>query len=374
MNQHHRHTELPSENIYIDTVGELDNFCAHATTASWLGLDTEFMRVRTYYPQLCLLQVSTPEVVACIDPKAIGDLAPIYHCLRNSHTTVLMHAARQDMELLLSEAGTLPDSLFDTQLAAAFCGYGDQIGYAGLVQAITGVELGKAFTRTDWCKRPLSAGQVSYAEDDVRYLGTLYEVLSEKLQELGREEWFAEDNRQLLDADLYRNDPAEAWRRIKVWNNLDDLAYARVMRLAEWREATAQLDNLPRNWVMRDPDLLRLAGEGAGKPSLVEELISQKARRRKQWVNELHALLESTPDDRDLVQAARRKPQPPSPQQQKRADKLMQQIRDRAEKLDIPASLLATRRDVNQWVTNDEEEAISTGWRRELLQDMVMNV
>ncbi|RTZ61057.1 MAG: ribonuclease D, partial [Gammaproteobacteria bacterium] len=315
---------------YIDTGLALATFCEQQAQTPWLGLDTEFMRVRTYYPQLCLVQMSTPDSINCIDSRAIGDMSPLYDLLTREGLVTIMHAARQDMELILAESGKLPHFVFDTQIAASFCGYGDQIGYAGLVEAITGVKLGKAYTRTDWCKRPLSAGQIDYAEDDVRYLGEIHDVLLNRLRELGREEWFLQESESLLDADAYVIRSQDAWRRVKTRSRMTPVQHQCMMALAAWREETAQHEDLPRNWVMRDPELIKLVFEYDKVDGAVDSAISQRARQRKRWSDELEQLLAETKQspDPDTVQEPR--PQPMTGSQQKQADRIMAQLKQLA--------------------------------------------
>ena len=372
-NRHHdRLAERPAssthEGAYINREAALSNYCEQQAQAPWLGLDTEFMRVRTYYPQLCLVQVSSPDSINCIDPRAIADLSPLYHLLTRAGLVTIMHAARQDMELILAESGKLPHFVFDTQIAASFCGYGDQIGYAGLVEAITGVKLGKAYTRTDWCRRPLSAGQIDYAEDDVRYLGEMYQVLQKRLRELGREDWFLQESASLLDADAYVIQPRDAWRRVKTRSRMTPVQHQRMMALAAWREDTAQREDLPRNWVMRDPELINLVFEYDKVDGAVDRAISERARQRRRWRAELEQLLveiEQSPEPA-TQQAAR--PEPMTGSQQKQADRIMAQLKQLAQQLQMSSALLATRRDVNRMVRDGGLQSLS-GWRKELLED-----
>lgn len=372
MNNQHRHKDRPISSRhngqYIESDSVLAEYCEQQALTPWLGLDTEFLRVRTYYPQLCLVQVSSPDTIHCVDPQAVGDMSPLYDLLTRESLTTIMHAARQDMELVLAESGKLPSFVFDTQLAASFCGYGDQIGYAGLVEAITGVTLGKAYTRTDWCKRPLSAGQIDYAEDDVRYLGEIHDVLRDRLRELGREDWFVQESAGLLEADTYTIKPEEAWRRVKFRGKMTPEQHQRLLALAGWRERTAQQEDLPRNWVMRDPELINLVFEFGQEAGALKNAISERARQRRRWTNELEELLVKTDQAPAPDNGHQPRPEPMTGSQQKKADKIMARLRDLADKMQLSSALLATRRDVNQIVRDGNLQSLS-GWRKEVLEE-----
>jgi len=188
----------------IDNPSALADLCRTLASSPWIALDTEFLRERTYYARLCLIQVGTPQLVACIDPLALEDLGPLHALLADRGLRKVLHAARQDLEVFndLDSGGgrhAVPAPVFDTQVAAAYLGYDDQIGYAALVAAVTGVTLDKAHTRTDWSVRPLSAAQLQYAEDDVRYLVPVYEVIRERLLAAGRLAWVEDDCARLTE-------------------------------------------------------------------------------------------------------------------------------------------------------------------------------
>ncbi|HED17598.1 MAG TPA: ribonuclease D [Gammaproteobacteria bacterium] len=201
---------------YIDNDATLKNFCDELQQHDTLFLDTEFIRETTYYPVLCLIQVATAEHSACIDPITINDLSPLMDVLYNAKITKVVHAGRQDMEILFQLNGKLPSPLFDTQIAAAFLGYGEQIGYGELINRELGVQLDKSHSRTDWKKRPLSTAQVEYALDDVRYLAKAYPRLVEKLQSLRRLQWVQEESAGLEQSVLYTNPPDKMWLRSSV--------------------------------------------------------------------------------------------------------------------------------------------------------------
>jgi ribonuclease D len=237
-----------------DFVSALDRFAASPV----LALDTEFMRERSYRPQLCLVQLGDAAQQVCVDPLAVDDLAALGARLTDSRQIKLVHAAAQDLEVLHQRLGILPAPLFDTQLAATLCGVGEQIGYAALIERLLGVVLDKSSSRTDWAQRPLTPEQYRYALDDVRYLPEVHALLSKSLDALGRAEWMREDCAAQLDPSRWTVEPLEAWRRVKAWQRVPKTAFSRLRQLAAWRERQAQERDLPRRWVMDDDSLLHL--------------------------------------------------------------------------------------------------------------------
>ena len=201
--------------LYIDSDAALTQFCSEIQHSKWLAIDTEFLREKTYYPQLCLIQIANDDTIACVDPIAIKDLTPLLDLLYQPDITLVFHAARQDLELLYLLKNSLPPNLFDTQLAATILGDGDQIGYGNLVKQRLDVSLDKAHSRADWTQRPLSPEQLEYAADDVRYLRELYHQMSADLEKQQRTEWLKEDFAALSNADNYVADPETIWRKIR---------------------------------------------------------------------------------------------------------------------------------------------------------------
>ena len=228
--------------------------------APFLAVDTEFMRERTYYPQLCLVQISDGTTAVAIDPLAKGlDLAPLWALMRDSAIVKVFHAGQQDMEIFLHQMGQLPAPIYDTQLAAMVCGLGDQVGYDKLVKSMLGIDIDKTSRFTDWSKRPLSNRQITYALDDVIYLAQLYPQMKKHIADNGRTDWLDEEYAKSNDPATYVIAPQDAWRRLKI-RNMRAPALRRLMHLAAWRETEAQQRDLPRNRVLRDETLIDLAG------------------------------------------------------------------------------------------------------------------
>ena len=330
--------------------------------AQRVALDTEFMRVDTYYPRLCLLQFGIPGRVFCIDPLAVPDCAPLAPMLAAPGQAKLMHAARQDLEALQVHGGLGVAPVVDTQVAAALLGLPEQAGYAWLVEHCCGVVLDKTQTRTDWAQRPLSEAQWEYAAQDVLWLEPVLEVLLQRLDALGRRTW--------LEEECARLGPEEAsppWQRLKglaQWQGRD-LAVAQA--LAEWRETLAQRTNRPRAWLLRDETLYALAKQ---RPATMNELARLPAMAPGTVRRHGAELLE-------LVQAAA-KERAPEPMESGRLDadqlaalaRLSARVKAYAAELGLASTTLASRRDLERVVCGQPVPRLQGGWRREILGDL----
>ena len=245
----------------IATTADLEVLCKDLASAEFLTVDTEFMREQTYYPNLCLIQVAGPEHEATIDPLSPQlDLKPFWELMAAPDQVKVFHAARQDLEIFHILGGLIPRPVFDTQVAAMVCGFGDQISYVNLVRSISGAELDKSSRFTDWSKRPLSDKQLQYAIGDVTHLRDVYRRLSAQLTKTGRESWLNEEMATLTDPATYQQDPELAWQRLKL-KVKNRRALAVLMSLAAWRERAAQKQNVPRQRIMRDDALYDIANQ-----------------------------------------------------------------------------------------------------------------
>jgi ribonuclease D len=253
----------------IDRTDDLAALCERLAAETFVTVDTEFMRERTYWPELCVVQVAGASEVAVIDAEASGmDLAPLGRLLADTRVMKVFHAARQDIEIFVLKFGDVPRPLFDTQVAAMVAGFGDQVGYDSLVSALTGGHIDKAHRFSDWSARPLSAAQIAYAAADVTYLRGVYERLCERLRSDGRLEWVAEEMAELGDPATYRPDPERIWERLRPRSN--NRRYLGLIRaIAAWREREAQRVNIPRQRLLRDETLLEVA---ATAPETAEQL------------------------------------------------------------------------------------------------------
>jgi ribonuclease D len=257
----------------IKTTSELSKFCTYASKFDYLTVDTEFLRERTYYPKLCLIQLAIPSdqeanavLVDPLDNKL--DLSPLYELFSNSNVVKVFHAARQDLEIFFHDKNIIPNPLFDTQLAAMVCGFGEQVGYETLVRSICKVNLDKSSRFTDWSLRPLTDSQKDYALADVTHLRQIYEYLKSELKKNKREAWVQEELNILKNPETYITRPNEAWKRIKIRSNSSKFLGI-VSKLAEFREKYAQQNDIPRNRVFKDDALMEIASL---KPKSFDEL------------------------------------------------------------------------------------------------------
>ncbi|MBF8291213.1 MAG: Ribonuclease [Steroidobacteraceae bacterium] len=335
-----------------------------------IALDTEFVRERTYYPRLCLVQVSVADSLALIDPLAIADARVFVGPLMDPGRPKLLHAARQDVEALLPLTGTPLAPVFDTQLAAALLGFAAQIGYAELVRLVLGVELAKGHARTDWARRPLSPEQLAYAADDVRYLPALAALLDERLTAAGRRGWMEEESAALTDIRLYRVEPAEAWRRLKGLERLQPAVQHAIRALARWREERAMERDLPRGWVLPDAALYEIA---QARPRTRDDLLRiagvSRAAADRVGGEILKALAdESGVTDNLIADDGSRA----SPEQLRQLKTLQQRLLTIAGELEIQPEVLATRRDLTALVRGERELPILSGWRRAVVGEPLL--
>ena len=259
--------------ITITTTDGLQAFCDKAASAPYVTVDTEFLRERTYYSKLCLVQLAVPgkaeDDAVLVDPLAKGlSLEPLYDLFRNTDVVKVFHAARQDIEIFCVEGEVIPTPLFDTQVAAMVAGFGEQVGYETLVRKIAKAQLDKSSRFTDWSRRPLTEAQQAYALADVTHLRVIYEFLAGELEKSGRRPWVEEEISILTDPSTYRIEPEDAWQRVKTRTNSGKFL-AIVRELAKFRETYAQTKNIPRNRVVKDDALLELAST---KPKSLKDL------------------------------------------------------------------------------------------------------
>lgn len=335
-----------------------------------LALDTEFIRERTYYPKLCLIQAAVPGHLALIDVLAIEDGGALVAPLVDAGRLKLLHAARQDIEALLPLTGRPLAPVFDTQQAAALLGFPAQVGYAELVRQVLGVELAKGHARTDWARRPLSPEQLAYAEDDVRYLPDLASTLEERLAAAGRLGWMEEEAAQLRDISLYRVDPATAWRRLKGLERLDPEAFAAARALARWREQRAMDRDLPRGWVLSDQAILELAEARPRTRAALAAIASVPSGTAARGGDQILAAIHESPDGPPV--AALEELSRPGPAEVRQMKALQQRLLAVAGELGIQPEILATRRELAALVRGARELPVLSGWRRAVIGEPLL--
>ena len=258
--------------LVITSTQPLADACERLAKQEFVAVDTEFMREQTFWPKLCLIQLAAPGLEMIVDPMAPGlDLSPFYGLMADTRVMKVFHAARQDIEIVHYKAGIVPKPVFDTQVAAMVCGYGDSISYVNLVKRINNMDLDKSSRFTDWARRPLSEKQLVYAIGDVTHLRDVYLHLRENLEKTGRASWLDQEMAGLTDPKTYEVDPETSWKRLKLKvRNRRSLGV--LMELAAWRERQAQTQDVPRNRVLRDEAIYDIANQQPTETAQLAEL------------------------------------------------------------------------------------------------------
>ncbi|MBY6165919.1 ribonuclease D [Pseudooceanicola nitratireducens] len=355
----------------ITTTEDLAAFCKEAAQFDYVTVDTEFLRERTYYSQLCLIQLAMPgetdDNAVLVDPLSDGlDLAPLYDLFRDTSVVKVFHAARQDLEIFFVDAGVIPQPLFDTQIAAMVCGFGEQVGYETLVKRIAKQQLDKSSRFTDWSRRPLTEAQKKYALADVTHLRRIYEYLADKLKKQKREPWVEEELGILTSPDTYIARPEDAWKRIRT-RTASPKFLAIVKTLAEFREFYAQSNNIPRNRVFKDDALTELAST---KPKDMKDLSRSRLLLREARKGDIaegilkavQAGLDMNPDDM---------PQPDRTNDKLQvdpalADLLRVLLKAKADGAGVAPRLIAATSELDALSAGKRDVPALQGWRKEV--------
>jgi ribonuclease D len=359
-------TDSPTQ--FITTTAELAALCERLSTEEFVTVDTEFMRERTYYPELCLVQLAGTAEVAVVDAQAKGiDLAPLGALLAKPDVVKVFHACRQDVEIFLLLFDAVPANLFDTQVAAMVAGFGDQVGYDALVQALTGGHIDKAHRFSDWSARPLTKAQIDYAAADVTHLRVVYERLLARLRVDGRMDWVRQEMAALADPNTYRVDPERAWERLKLRTS-NRRALAMVQAIAAWREREAQRINIPRQRLVKDeqiPEIAALAPDNAEALAKARGISSGFAQG-KSGVSLLAvvAAVKALPEERLPRPEGRRDAPRASPAMVALLKVLLNAV---AEQNNVAARLVASGEDIEALALDETaENPALEGWRREM--------
>ncbi|PHO04014.1 ribonuclease D [Rhodobacteraceae bacterium 4F10] len=356
----------------VNTTEELARFCELARTKPYVTIDTEFLRERTYFSKLCLIQMAIPDHedgddAVLVDPLVDGlSLEPMYELFRDTSVVKVFHAARQDLEIFFVEAGVFPDPLFDTQVAAMVCGFGDQVGYETLVRKIAKQALDKSSRFTDWSRRPLTEAQQKYAIGDVTHLRRIYEFLAAKLADNGREHWVQEELQILTNPATYTIKPSEAWQRVKTRTTTPKFL-AMVRELARFREGYAQSRNVPRNRVFKDDALIELAST---KPKSLQDLgrsrLLLREARKGEIAEGILAAIEAgqncAPEDLPRPDKSREKLQV----NPALADLLRVLLKAKTETSGVASKLIASAADLDAIAAGQRDLAALKGWRNEV--------
>ncbi len=353
----------------VESTADLKDLTRELASAPYLALDTEFMRDSTYWPKLCLLQIASTGVAAIVDPLADGmDLTPFFELIADPKIVKVLHAGRQDIEIFWNKGRVIPDPLFDTQIVAMVCGFGEAASYETLARKLAHAEVDKSARFTDWSRRPLTNRQLEYALADVTHLRVIYEKLSAELKRSKRESWVAEEIQALKSQELYALDPTLAWKRLRP-RTANKRFLTALAAVAEWREREAQTRDIPRNRVLKDEVLLELAANPPENGEVLERIRSipkgfASSKMGKSLLDAVVASKEAKPPvlpDEPEYKRRRREPSPAA------VDLLKTLLRLRAEEARVAPRLIANAEDIERLAAGDDEGvAALTGWRREV--------
>ena len=359
---------------FINSPEQLEQLVSSITNADWLALDTEFLREKTYRPELCLLQIATPELVACIDPLALESIDPILDVIYRTDITKVLHAAGQDLEIFYWLRGEVPVNLFDTQVAAPLLGHQEQIGYGNLVNEVLNISLSKSHSRADWTRRPLPSQQVQYAADDVIYLARMYPVMREKLQQLNRLQWLDSEWQNMTNPDLYEKPVEEIWKRLRGIDKLKGNRLAVAQQLAKWREVTAKEKNLPRSWLLKDDVLFDLAKQMPLETTELKHIRGLNDGMIRSHGNSIIDQIKASKDATPVHAEYTKRKVKLTPNQDATLDVLTAVTKLHARKLEINASILAPRKSLEDLIKGNTDTAVMQGWRGQLIGPALQSV
>lgn len=357
-----------SNYLFIDQEQQLAEFIDHLKQQPAFAIDTEFMRISTYHPQVCLLQIATFSQLAIIDPLAIADLTALIEIINDDTICKVMHAARQDLEIFYLLGNKVPQNVFDTQIGAAILGYDEQISYANLVQKVCNIELDKAQRRSNWSKRPLAKKQLDYAIKDVEYLLQIYTFCQKKLQQHCRYSWFEAEIKKLCRLENYIVEPQNMWKKIRGQQRLNCQQLGVLKQLASWREQLALQKNKPRRWIVSDVELLKLAlKQPINAAALAQcEGISEQTIERYQEV-----IIANIKNSRNLPISNQPRPSLSAAERQL-AEYLFLIGKLVASEHNIALNRLLKKDEVEAFVSGERDLPFLHGWRKLLIGDTLL--
>lgn len=359
--------------VYVDSDQKLVDFCASVESAEYCAVDTEFVREKTYYPALALIQIATEQHLGCIDPLAINNFEPLKALMQKPGLIKVFHSSSQDLEILFQTFQQVPTPIFDTQLAAAVLGYNHQISYADLVLDVTDVQLEKKHTRANWIRRPLSADELDYAMDDVRYLMPVYRHLKSELDSKNRGAWIEKELQTMSSESTYQIDMTLLWKRLKGVQKLKGVQLQIVSLLCAWREQLAQDKNLPKRWVVKDElifDIARLKPDTISDLATIRDVndkfIEQHAKTVLDLVEKAQTIDPNDWPKHDKVKVL-------TSAEQAIGDCLMALCREIADKNNLALATLATRKDIDSLIINRKNSPLAQGWRFEMVGEQLLD-
>lgn len=360
----------------ITTTSALTEACDHLAGFPFITIDTEFLRESTFWPKLCVVQLASPEKVFLIDALAPGlDLAAFFALMRNPSVLKVFHAARQDIEIVWHLGGFMPDPVFDTQVAAMVCGFGDSISYDQLVARITGVVLDKSHRFTDWSRRPLSQNQLDYAEADVTHLRDVYRHLSDMLESSGRATWVDEEIRQLTSVSTYHTEPEDAWQRLRM-RVKKPRELVILKEIAAWREREAQSRDMPRARVLKDDTIYEIAVQAPTTAEALSQLRTvpkgwERSRSGEEILAAVRTALETPKENWPRLPKMRHMPEGTGAA----VDLMKVLLKLVSENEGVASKVIATVDELEDIAASDEADVPAMrGWRREMFGELAMKL
>lgn len=355
---------MTDTNMMIENTKKLADVCKRFQKCEFVTLDTEFIREKTYYPVLCLIQIASKDEAYCIDPLAADlDLTPLFDLLQNKKVLKVFHAARQDVEIFYHLTGKVPDPIFDTQIGAMVCGFNESVSYQQLVQDLTGVSLDKSMRFTDWSKRPLSEQQIQYALCDVTHLVHVFEALRQQLKQSGRMEWLKEETAVLTNPRTYDVDESTVWQKYKTPFNKPQQLHI-FAKVVEWRERKAKLKNKPRRHILKDEVLLELAVAHPGNKQELERLRGlPNGFEKGPYAAEILDVINQAMADKSGVYVPGSKRPPLTNGQRNLSELLKFLLSVVADELGVACKVIATSDDIADFILGVKDTKILSGWR-----------
>ena len=351
----------------IEDPVQLREACAQISGCSYVAVDTEFTRIRTYRSKLQLIQLATDDFIFCVDTVLCPDLSPVLQLINSSSATMIFHSAGQDLDVL-HDYDTLPKRIFDTQIAAWICGY-EELSFKSLVYEIVGLSLDKNMTRSNWQKRPFSQEQIRYALDDVRYLLPVYTNLDSNLRKINRKKWLEEECVCLLDASHVSSESDKVLKSFLQGGNLAVVDQYRAKEILIWREERARSIDLPRQWVMTDKQILQIVQDKPRTSGELANALAIKHGKARNWMREVFSILQSLPND--IATPVWQPQEPLTARQKELSNHILRELKKVALKNHIPVEMICTRKEVNSMVRGSRNSRLFSGWRKEITEDVI---
>lgn len=351
----------------VTTQAQLQDCCEALSGSRFLALDTEFLREKTYFPKLALIQITDGNENFIIDPLSISDLNEFFKLVENPDIIKVLHSARQDYEIFFHLQGRLPGPIFDTQIAASLLGYGEQIGYANLVKNILDVEVDKSQTRTDWTKRPLNNKQLEYAASDVIYLAEIYPLMLDKLEQLNRRDWLEDDFNQLTNTATFQVDKRNLWKKIKSANRLPAKKLAIVQELADWRESQAIEQDRPRKHILSDDSIVDIANQQPQTIAELREIRQLNPRLKEKHLQQMLEAIKTGLEKPETEWPRFPKVKKPTAEQTAITDILSVIVQINAAQNQISPAFICNKKDLTRLVCGEVDSPLYKGWRHKLV-------